>query len=80
MKEIARLAPIPILIIHGTADKIIPVHHAQRLYAAASEPKQLWLIPNQAHIQSLSRANVQQRLLEFYLNLEINSIHPNSEF
>ncbi|RKZ37583.1 MAG: alpha/beta hydrolase [Gammaproteobacteria bacterium] len=80
LKEIARLAPIPILIIHGTADKIIPVHHAQRLYAAASEPKQLWLIPNQAHIQSLSRANVQQRLLEFYLNLEINSIHPNSEF
>jgi len=67
LEDIARLAPIPILIIHGTADKTIPAHHAQRLYAAAGEPKQLWLIPNKYHIQSLSSANVRQRLLE-YLN------------
>lgn len=65
LMDIARLSPIPILIMHGTADKIIPPHHAQRLYAVAKYPKQLLLIPNSGHIQSLNNANVRQRLLNF---------------
>jgi len=78
LEAITHLSPIPILIIHGTADKTIPVHHAKRLYAAAREPKQLWLIPNQGHIQSLSRAEVRQRLLEYlieFVNTEFTEHH-----
>jgi abhydrolase domain-containing protein 17 len=34
----------PVLILHGEADRTIPVHHGQQLYAAAPEPKQaLWV-------------------------------------
>jgi pimeloyl-ACP methyl ester carboxylesterase len=33
---------VPVLIIHGTADNLVHVDHAQRLYAAANEPKALW--------------------------------------
>ncbi len=34
---------VPILIIHGTADILTKVGHAERLYAAANEPKELWI-------------------------------------
>jgi len=33
----------PVLIIHGTADILTEVEHAHRLYAAAHEPKQIWI-------------------------------------
>jgi abhydrolase domain-containing protein 17 len=34
----------PILVIHGTADEVIPVSHGRRLYDAAGQPKQaLWV-------------------------------------
>lgn len=33
----------PILLIHGTADILTDVQHAERLYAAANEPKELWI-------------------------------------
>ena len=34
---------MPILLIHGTADILTDVQHAERLYAAANEPKELWI-------------------------------------
>ena len=34
----------PLLIVHGTADRVIPFAHSQKLYAAAKEPKlNLWV-------------------------------------
>jgi len=34
----------PVLVIHGTADEVIPVSHGRRLYEAAAEPKHaLWI-------------------------------------
>ena len=41
--EVAAIAPRPLLIIHGSADRTIPVEHAYRLYAAAGTPKELWI-------------------------------------
>lgn len=34
---------VPVLIIHGTADILTHVDHAERLFGAADEPKQLWI-------------------------------------
>jgi pimeloyl-ACP methyl ester carboxylesterase len=34
---------IPVFIIHGTADILVHVDHAYRNYAAANEPKELWV-------------------------------------
>lgn len=45
---IAALAPRPVLIIHGALDSVTPVSHAHALFAAAGEPKELW-IDAQAH-------------------------------
>ncbi len=39
----------PILIIHSLDDEFTPVHQAHQLYAAAHEPKKLWLVPSAKH-------------------------------
>lgn len=36
---------VPILILHGERDKLIPMHHARELYAAANSPKLLKELP-----------------------------------
>ncbi|NWF80773.1 MAG: alpha/beta hydrolase [Chloroflexi bacterium] len=46
---IARLTPRPVLLIHGAADHVVPVTHAQRLYAAAGEPRELWIVDGADH-------------------------------
>lgn len=43
------LAPRPLLIIHGSADTLIPVSHAHQLFAAAGQPKELWLCEEAEH-------------------------------
>ena len=40
---------VPLLIIHGSDDEIIPVAMGRRLYAAARDPKELYLIPGAHH-------------------------------
>ena len=39
----------PVLFIHGTEDKTVPVDHSKRLFAAAREPKDLWIVNGAAH-------------------------------
>jgi len=65
LEAISRIHPIPVLIIHGGADKVVPVHHAEQLYAAAQEPKQLWIVSDSGHIQSLNSLNMRQRFLSY---------------
>jgi uncharacterized protein len=56
--EPRRLRPIdaignlgaPLLLIHGTRDQHTRVIEAKHLFAAASEPKALWLIDGAAHV------------------------------
>jgi uncharacterized protein len=40
---------VPVLIIHGTADRVIPLTMGQELYRAAPTPKQLVIIPQAGH-------------------------------
>ena len=39
----------PLLIIHGSLDKDVPVDNARRLYEEANEPKQLEIIHGGSH-------------------------------
>ena len=48
----ALISPIPLLIVHGDKDLYFPVHHGQRLYDAAREPKELWIEPGFGHAES----------------------------
>ncbi len=52
---VAAIAPRPLLLIHGAADGLIPVDNAQDLYAAAGEPKELWIVPDLGHAAAFLR-------------------------
>jgi fermentation-respiration switch protein FrsA (DUF1100 family) len=39
----------PVVIAHGTADRLIPLAQAERLFAAANEPKRFYPIPGADH-------------------------------
>ncbi len=47
-----QISPIPLLVVHGDQDPYFPLDHAQQLYAAARDPKELWLIPGFGHAES----------------------------
>jgi uncharacterized protein len=63
--DIGSLAPLPVLIIQGEADTIVPAHHARSLFEAAGKPKALWLIEGGGHIQALASADVRGALAEW---------------
>lgn len=62
---VAQISPIPLLILHGDADVVVDVSHAQRLYDAAREPKDLWIVPGGNHIDATLHKPVRQRLLDY---------------
>lgn len=63
---IARLAPRPVLLIHGEDDFVIPPVNLDIMYAAAREPKQRWLGPGlHSNILTTDFEQYQRRVLEF---------------
>ncbi len=52
VEVVGRIAPAPLLVVHGDRDSYFTVEHPEALYAAAAEPKELWLIPGFAHAES----------------------------
>lgn len=64
---IASLSSIPVLIIHGTDDVVIPYHHGKRLYDHAREPKTLLTVEGGRHISALTAQGhlYQPRVLDF---------------
>lgn len=54
---VQRISPIPVFLMHGSADRIVPYHHVRALYQAAREPKQLITLPDQGHTTGLLATN-----------------------
>ncbi|MEK6207090.1 MAG: alpha/beta fold hydrolase [Chloroflexota bacterium] len=69
LDAIGRISPRPILLIHSADDEnaTTPVDGARRLFAAAGEPKQLWVAPRGGHVGALNAfpAEYRARVLDF---------------
>ncbi|MBF0286662.1 MAG: alpha/beta hydrolase [SAR324 cluster bacterium] len=65
---IKNIAPVPLLIVHGTRDNVVPYHHGSQIFKAAQEPKQMWTIDNGKHVQMLTkyRSIYRDRLIAFF--------------
>ncbi len=50
---VAKIAPVPLLIVHGESDATVPVGHAEELFGAAKKPKTLLRIPKGGHSGAL---------------------------
>ena len=68
VREIANIAPRPILIIHGVLDTIVNPHDATFLYEAAATPKELWMIPGTEHIRGYFADSVKytEKIITFF--------------
>jgi dipeptidyl aminopeptidase/acylaminoacyl peptidase len=53
---IDKISPRPLLLVHGDADELIPLEHAQKLYQKAKEPKELKIIPGAGHRMRLEKS------------------------
>jgi fermentation-respiration switch protein FrsA (DUF1100 family) len=40
---------VPVFVLHGTADNLIASRYSEQVFAAANEPKELWLIAGAKH-------------------------------
>jgi pimeloyl-ACP methyl ester carboxylesterase len=69
LDAIGRIAPRPILLIHSADDDnaTTPVEGARRLFAAAAEPKDLWIAPRGGHVGAINAfpAEYRARVLDF---------------
>ena len=62
---IGLLSPMPVLIVHGDQDLIVPVHHGRQLYDAAREPREIWIAPGGGHIQAMAREDWRRRFVAY---------------
>ena len=69
-RDIARISPRPVFIIHGLADETISPDNARDLYAAAGQPKELWLVPGSGHAHAVDVAHDEyvRRVTRFFDN------------
>lgn len=69
VRFVGRIAPRPLLLIHGADDDLIPVHNAYALYAAAGEPKELWIVPGARHAECYPAGGVayHERVRRFFV-------------
>lgn len=65
---VGRIAPVPVMFMHGTEDRIVPWEMSRSLYEAATEPKELWLIDGMDHTEvwEAEPEAARGRLLDFY--------------
>nr|WP_197969924.1 alpha/beta hydrolase [Mesobacillus harenae] len=58
---------LPLLIIHGDKDELVPTEMGNRLYDAAKGDKDIWIVPGAGHTDAYTVAEeeYQQRLQEF---------------
>jgi dipeptidyl aminopeptidase/acylaminoacyl peptidase len=71
-KHLKSFAKIPIFLLHGTADEIVPFHHSQVLadaLRAKGYPCTLRVVPDGAHADAIV-SNVQSEIVSFFLALQ----------
>lgn len=68
VEHVGGLSPRPILFIYGERDSYIPPEQTRELFAAAGEPKEMWLVPGSDHaVGRLDHSEeYMRRVLDFF--------------
>jgi fermentation-respiration switch protein FrsA (DUF1100 family) len=69
LRPIDRMGQIgaPVLIVNGTQDSYTSIEDARALFAAASNPKELWAVEGAGHVDlhAFAKAQYEQRVGDF---------------
>ncbi len=69
-----RSLQVPVLFLHGKSDSVVPYQMSDRLYALASKPKQLFIVPDVDHISIYNKERSYLKAIENF-----TQILPNKE-
>jgi pimeloyl-ACP methyl ester carboxylesterase len=80
-KAIIDMEKTPIFFIHGEKDGYIPVDQTRMLYAVASDPKYLWIVPGAKHNQNavVAPAEYASRTVQFFERFLSQGLQPDLE-
>ena len=80
-RTLQHVPKLPLLIIHGDADPITGVHHGDKIFARAREPKCFWRVPGGGHINSMQKAKGLYRrdLVNFLDSLKCQPLSVTAE-
>lgn len=78
IEDITTISPRPVLLIHGRLDNTVEAHHSDDLFAAAREPKQLYMVESAGHgdVYETDPAEYERRVLDF-LSEYLRGDYPN---
>lgn len=63
--SLAHRGELPLVVIHGEADPIVPFSEGRELHDLAAPPKEFWQVPNGRHMDAfIQRADIRERLVE----------------
>jgi fermentation-respiration switch protein FrsA (DUF1100 family) len=74
IRWIKNVSPVPVLILHGSNDPVVPEHHGRLLYEAALQPKDFWETKTPGHVMSFADEEIRKKFAD-YLNDKIKK--PN---
>ena len=74
----ARISPTPLLIVHGDRDEYFQADHAEQLFEAASQPKELWIIAGLGHAESAVSAELLDRIASWARAATTVAASPNA--
>ncbi|MGY1683953.1 alpha/beta hydrolase family protein [Geodermatophilus sp. SYSU D00804] len=62
LEAVARIAPTPLLLVHGDRDAYFPLEHARALARAAGPTATAWVVPGFGHAESALTAPLVERV------------------
>lgn len=79
--DLSQLAPIPLLFIHGQKDKAVESVFSEEMFAEASQPKELWLIPNGTHGSTfyINKGDYRAKMINFIENRNLLNLFTDQK-
>ena len=75
---VGQLSPKPLLLMHGTADEVLPASCSEDIYLRAGEPKKLLLYPGCKHGLDQCRDQIDRDLLEWIGEITVIDTKPRA--
>ena len=60
---------LPLLIIHGDKDALVPTEMGKRIFERANSDKELWIVPGAGHTEAytIAEEEYQEKLKAFWI-------------
>jgi pimeloyl-ACP methyl ester carboxylesterase len=68
LDDVGKIAPRPFFMIHAERDQRMPMSDTEALFAAAGEPKEIWIAPGADHGEPwmVAKEEYDKRMVEFF--------------